>query len=57
MIKKILIISVLTLTGSVYATNAANQDQKGVIQEGPELGQTATAEEVAALSINIFPDG
>ncbi len=57
MIKKILIISVLTLTGSVYATNAANQNQKGVIQEGPELGQTATAEEVVALSINIFPDG
>jgi len=57
MINKILIISVLTLTGSVYATD----HQKGVIQgpgpEGPNLGQPATAEEVAALSINVFPDG
>ena len=57
MIKKILIISVLILTGSVYATDAANQNQKGVIQEGPGLGQPATAEQVAALSINVFPDG
>ena len=53
MIKKILIISVLTLTGSVYAT----EDQKGSNTEGPKLGQPATAEEVAALSINVFPDG
>ena len=53
MIKKILIISVLTLTGSVVAT----EDQQKTVAEGPELGQPATAEEVAALSINVFPDG
>jgi cytochrome c len=53
MINKILIISVLTLTGSVFATD----HQQGVIQEGPNLGQSATPEEVAALSINVFPDG
>ena len=53
MINRILIISVLTLTGSVYAT----EDQKGSNTEGPSLGQPATAEEVAALSINVFPDG
>ncbi len=53
MINKILIISVLTLTGSVVAT----EDQKGSSLEGPNLGQAATAEEVTALSINIFPNG
>jgi len=53
MIKKILIISVLTLTGSVVAT----EDQQKTVPEGPNLGQPATAEEVAALSINVFPDG
>ncbi len=58
MIKKILIISVLMLTGSVVAVD----HQKGVIpegsgSEGPKLGQPASAEEVAALSINVFPDG
>ena len=44
MINKILIISVLTLTGSVYAT----EDQQKTSPEGPNLGQPATAEEVAA---------
>ena len=57
MINKILIILVLTLTGSVYATDAAKQDRKNLIQEGPNLGHVATSEEVAALSINVFPDG
>lgn len=41
------------LTGSVCAT----EDQKSSIAEGPNLGHPATAEEVAALSINVFPDG
>ena len=50
---KILAISALMLIGSVVAT----EDQQGSIPEGPELGQPATAEEVAALSINVFPDG
>ncbi len=53
MIKKILIISVLMLTGSVVAT----EGQQKTVPEGPNLGQPATAEEVAALSINVFPDG
>lgn len=58
MIRKILAVSILTLIGSVYAT----EDQQGSIPEGlflegPGLGQPATAEEVAALSINVFPDG
>lgn len=48
------------LTGSVLATGKGNQkgsDPEDYIQEGPDLGQPATAEEVAALSINVFPDG
>jgi len=50
---KILAISVLMLIGSVVAT----EDQQFSIPEGPQLGQPATAEEVAALSINVFSDG
>lgn len=58
MIKKTLAVSILMLIGSVYAT----EDQQNSIPEGrflvgPGLGQPATAEEVAAMSINVFPDG
>lgn len=45
------------LTGSVLATGKDYQkgsDPEDYIQEGPDLGQPATAEEVAALSINVF---
>ncbi len=50
--KKILALLILTLIGSGYAA-----DQQSDIAEGPGLGQPATAAEVAALSINVFPDG
>ncbi len=43
------------LIGSVLAIG--KDHQKGSVPEGPGLGQPATAEEVAALSINVFPDG
>ncbi len=48
------------LTGSVLAIGKDNQKgsvPEGYIPEGPGLGQPATVEEVAALSINVFPDG
>jgi len=48
------------LTGSVLATGKDNQKgsvPEGYIPEGPGLGQPAMADEVAALSINVFPDG
>ncbi len=50
---KILAVSALMLIGSVVATD----NPGGLIAEGPDLGQLATAEEVTALSINVFPDG
>ncbi len=50
---KILAVSALMLIGSV----AAIDNPGGLIAEGPDLGQPATAEEVTALSINVFPDG
>jgi cytochrome c len=50
---KILAVLALMLIGSVVATD----NPGGLIPEGPDLGQLATAEEVAALSINVFPDG
>lgn len=53
MIKKILALSILILIGSVVVA----EDQKSLILEGPGLGHPATPEEVAALSINVFPDG
>ena len=53
MIKKILALSILTLIGSVCAA----EDQRSATLEGPGLGQPATLEEVAALSMNVFPDG
>jgi S-disulfanyl-L-cysteine oxidoreductase SoxD len=53
MIKKVLAVSILTLIGSVYAA----EDMQKMVPEGPGLGQPARPEEVAALSINVFPDG
>ncbi|MFT5426153.1 MAG: mono/diheme cytochrome c family protein [Gammaproteobacteria bacterium] len=53
MIKKILALSILTLIGS----GVAAEDQTSLILEGPRLGQPATPVEVAAMSINVFPDG
>ena len=52
---KILAVLTLMLIGSAHATDKDNQ--KGTIPEGPGLGQPATAEEITALSINVFPDG
>ena len=53
MIKKILAVSILTLIGSVSTA----EDQRSATLEGPALGQLATPKEVAALSMNVFPDG
>lgn len=49
---RILAVLILTLTGSVYAA-----DDQGNVAEGPRLGQPATPAEVAAMAVNIFPDG
>ncbi len=53
MISQVLALSILTLIGSV----AVARDQTGLFLEGPGLGQPATPEAVAAMSINVFPGG